>query len=189
MTKPLSTAVDLIRKYGGVVSHAALVPSHRTFRTPAVDGLISFLLVSRCAVVQGDPICAPENTGCLADAFAGYCANNGWPIMYVTASAILQTYARERGYASMEFASLLIADPEEGPQAHHLRQHLNHIRRTGAVVREYKGEPDAGLEARTQAMCEAWLGGRHGPQMYLGRPRLFDDRWGGAGSLPNRPAR
>jgi lysylphosphatidylglycerol synthetase-like protein (DUF2156 family) len=82
----------------------------------------------------------------------------------------------------MEFASLLIADPqndpEEGPQAHHLRQHLNHIRRTGAVVREYKGEPDAQMEARTQVACEAWLGGRHGPQMYLGRPRLFDDRFG-----------
>jgi len=182
MTKPLSTAVDLIRQYGGVVSHVALDPSHRTFRTPAVDGLISFLLVSRYAVVQGDPICAPEKTTYLADAFADYCAGNGWSVIYVTATANLQAYARERGYASMEFASLLIADPqddpEEGPQAHHLRQHLNHIRRTGAVVREYKGEPDAQFEARTQAMCEAWLGDRHGLQMYLGRPRLFDDRVG-----------
>lgn len=182
MTKPLSTAVDLIRKYGGVVSHAALDPSHRSFRTPAVDGLISFLLVCRRAVVQGDPICAPEDTACLAVAFSGYCSGNGWSVIYVAATAGLQTYTRERGYASMEFASLLVADPrddpEEGPQAHHLRQHLNHIRQTGTVVREYRGEPDAQFEARTQITCEAWLGGRHGPQMYLGRPRLFDDRVG-----------
>lgn len=27
-------------------------------------------------------------------------------------------------------------------------------------------------------MCEAWLNDRYGPQMYLGRPRLFDDRAG-----------
>lgn len=182
MIKPLSTAVDLIRKYGGVVSHAALDPSHRSFRTPNVDGLISFLLVSRHAVVQGDPICAPQNTAYLADAFADYCAGNGWSIIYVTASASLQAYAHERGYASMEFAALLIAspqdDPEEGPLAHHLRQHLNHARRAGVMVHEYRGEPDANLEIKTKAICEAWLGGRHGLQMYLGRPRLFDDRVG-----------
>ena len=81
MTKPISTVVDLIRQYGGVVSHAALDPSRSNFRTPAVDGLISFLLVCRCAVVQGDPICAPENTAYFADAFADYCADNGWTIL------------------------------------------------------------------------------------------------------------
>lgn len=182
MTKPLSTAVDLIRQYGGAVSHAALDPSNRSFRTPAIDGLISYLLVCRCAVVQGDPICAPENKVSLAVAFADYCTGSGWSIMYVAATASLQVYARKRGYASMEFASLLIADPrdnpEEGPPAHHLRQHLNHIRRTGAMVREYKGEPDARMEARTQAACKAWLDGRRGPQMCLGRPRLFDNRVG-----------
>jgi lysylphosphatidylglycerol synthetase-like protein (DUF2156 family) len=182
MTKSLSTTVDLIRQYGGVVSHAALDPSHFSFRTPNVEGLISFLLVNRCAVVHGDPICAPENTTFLADAFVDYCADNGWSIIYVIATANLQAYARERGYASMEVAGLLIADlqnnSEEGPQAHHLRQHLNHIRRAGAVVREYKGEPDAQMEARAQAACEAWLDGRHGPQMYLGRLRLFNDRVG-----------
>ena len=182
MTKPLLTVVDLVRQYGGAVSHAALDPSHSTFRTPDIDGLISFLPVCRCAVVQGDPICAPEHKPRLADAFADYCADKGWSILYVTATANMQAYAHERGYVSMEFAGLLIADPqndpEEGPQGRHLRQHLNHARRAGVRVSEYRGEPDAQFEAQTQAMCEAWLGGRHGPQMYLGRPRLFDDRVG-----------
>ncbi len=184
MTKPLSTTVDLVRQYGGPVSHAALDPSYCTFRTPAVDGVISFLLVRRCAVVQGDPICAPECKARLADAFADYCAENGWSILYVAATASMQAYAYERGYGSMEFASLLLAnpqnDPEIGAPARHLRQHLNHTRRTGVTVREYEylGETDAQIEAQTQAVCEAWLGNRHGPQMYLCRPRLFDDRVG-----------
>lgn len=185
MTKPLSSPVDLVRQYGGVVSHAALDPSHSTFRLPDVDGLVSYLLVCRCAVVQGDPICAPEHKAQLADAFADYCASKGWSILYVTASASLQAYARERGYVSMEYADLLMAnpldDPEAGAEARHLRQHLNHARREGVLVREYLGEPDAQMEAQAQAACEAWLGGRHGLQMYLGRPRLFDDpvgrRW------------
>ncbi|MDD5410042.1 MAG: phosphatidylglycerol lysyltransferase domain-containing protein [Methylobacter sp.] len=182
MTKPLSTALDLIRQYGGPVSHAALDPSHTIFRTPDVDGLISYLLVCRCAVVQGDPICAPENKAKLADAFADYCAGKGWSILYVTATASLQAYARERGYVSLEFANLLMADPQDDPetgaQGRHLRQHLNHARRAGVIVREYLGKPDAQMEAQSQAACEAWEGGRHGLQMYLGRPRLFDDRDG-----------
>ena len=182
MTKTLSTAVDLIRQYGGSVSHAALDPSRSIFRTPAVDGLIGFLLVRRCAVALGDPICAPENKAHLADAFADYCADKGWSILYVAATASLQTYARERGYGSMEFAGLLMADsqndPEADAQGRHLRQHLNHTRRMGVMVREYLGEPDAQMEAQTQAAYEAWLGDRHGSQMCLGRARLFDDRVG-----------
>jgi lysylphosphatidylglycerol synthetase-like protein (DUF2156 family) len=182
MTKPLSTVVDLVRQYGGVVSHAALDPSHSAFRAPGIDGLISYLPVCRCAVVQGDPVCAPEHKAQLADAFADYCADKGWSILYVTATAGMQAYAHERGYVSMEVADLLVADPqndpEAGPEGRHLRQHLNHARRAEVKVSEYKGEPDTQFEAETQAMCASWLRGRHGLQMYLGRPRLFDDRVG-----------
>lgn len=182
MTKPLSNPVDLVRQYGGPVSHAALDPSRSTFHTPGIDGLINYMLVCRCAAVQGDPICAPEDKAHLADAFAEYCADKGWSILYATATASMHAYARERGYASMEVANLLIADsrndPEAGAEGRHLRQHLNHTRRMGVTVREYLGEPDAHFEAETQAMCEAWLNNRHGLQMHLGRPRLFDDRDG-----------
>ncbi|MDD2660389.1 MAG: DUF2156 domain-containing protein [Methylococcales bacterium] len=181
---PHSTAVELVRRHGGPVSHAALDPSQSIFRIPAIDGLIGFLLVRRCAVVIGDPVCAPEHKAPLADAFAAYCADKGWSVLYSTASAAMQIYARERGYATIEFASLLMADPQYDPEAdhqgHHLRQHLNHIRRTGVTVREYMGEafPDARLEALAESSCEQWLSGRHGPQMYLGHPRLFQDRAG-----------
>jgi lysylphosphatidylglycerol synthetase-like protein (DUF2156 family) len=71
-------------------------------------------------------------------------------------------------------------DPEVDHRGHHLRQHLNHARRTGVMVREYLGEtaPDARLEAQAEAACEQWLAARHGLQLHLGRPRLFEDRPG-----------
>lgn len=182
MNQSLTTTVDLVRQYGGPVSHAALDPSRRMFRTLTVEGVISFMLVNRCAVVMGDPICAPANKTLLADAFADYCAEIGWTILYVAATASLQAYARERGYTSMEFADLLIADPQDDPeigsQARHLRQHLNHTRRDCVTVREYFGESDAQVEAQAHAACEAWLSSRHGLQMYLGRPQLFNDKTG-----------
>ena len=137
---PLSSPVELVRRHGGPVSHAALDPSHSIFRASDIDGLISFLVVRRCAVVFGDPVCAPAHKTSLADAFAAYCAENGWSILYSTATAEIQTYASERGYATMEFAGLLMAYPQHDPEVdhwgHHLRQHLNHARRTGVMVRE-----------------------------------------------------
>jgi lysylphosphatidylglycerol synthetase-like protein (DUF2156 family) len=181
---PLSSSVELVRRYGGPVSHAALDPSRSIFRAPGIEGLICFLVVRRCAVVLGDPVCAPRHKTSLADAFAAYCSNNGWSILYSTVTAAMHAYARERGYAAMEFAGLLMADPHHDPEAdhrgHHLRQHLNHARRTGVIVREYLGEtaPDARLEAQAEAACEQWLTARQGLQLYLGRPRLFDDRPG-----------
>lgn len=184
MIEPISPAVDLVRRYGGAVSHAALDPTRSLFRVPGIDGLIGFLNVRGCAVVMGDPICAPEHQAALADAFAADCADKGWSILYVAASASLQAQARERGYASMAFAGLLIADPRHDPEAghsgRHLRQHLNHTRRMGVTAREYLAEPspDAQLEAQAQAACDCWRANRHGPQMYLGCPRLFDDRPG-----------
>ncbi|MGZ5001263.1 MAG: phosphatidylglycerol lysyltransferase domain-containing protein, partial [Methylomonas sp.] len=182
MTEPVSNIVDLVRQYGGPMSHSALIPSICHFRTPAIEGLISHWQGGRCAVVMGDPICAPGNKAALARAFEDHCADEGWSIVYIAATASVQAYARQQGYTSMEFASLLMAapqdDPEIGPEARHLRQHLNHTRRTGVIVREYQGEPDAETEIQVQAVCDAWLGGRRGPQMYLGRPRLFDERLG-----------
>jgi lysylphosphatidylglycerol synthetase-like protein (DUF2156 family) len=181
---PLSPVVELVRRYGGPVSHAALDPSRSIFRVPGIDGLIGFLPTYGCAVVLGDPVCAPENKSALADAFAAHCADNNRTILYTAATADMQTYGRNRGYGAMEFASLLMADPkhdpEEGHQGYHLRQHLNHTRRTGVTVHEYLGEasPDARLEAQAETVCQHWQTTRHGPQMYLGRPRLFEDRPG-----------
>jgi len=181
---PLSSVVELVRRYGGSVSHAALDPSRSIFRFPSIDGLISFVPSHRCAVVMGDPICAPEHKAALADAFASHCADNSRSIVYAAATSAMRVYARERGYSTMDFANLLMADPQHDPEAghqgYHLRQHLNHTRRTGVTVREYLGEasPNALLEAQAKSACEHWLTTRHGPQIYLGRPRLFEDRQG-----------
>jgi lysylphosphatidylglycerol synthetase-like protein (DUF2156 family) len=97
---PLSSPVELVQRYGGPLSHAALDTSHSIFRTSGIHGLIGFLVVQRCTVVFGDPVCAPEHKTALADAFATYCADNSWPILYSTATSAMQAYAREQSYVS-----------------------------------------------------------------------------------------
>lgn len=179
-----SSHIDLVRRYGGPVSHAALNPSHRIFRTPGIDGLVGFLLAHRCAVVLGDPMCPHEQCDELTAAFAKYCADNNWSIIFAVATKNMRSFVEESGGGMLEFADLLVAnpqhDPEAGPKGRHLRWNLNRARRQGLNVREYQGNVlhDAELEAQAMAALESWRAGRKGFQMYLGSPRLFADRPG-----------
>ncbi len=181
---PSSSEVELVRRYGGPVSHAALAPMISTFRIPDIDGLIGFLAVHRCAVVLGDPLCVPERQAQLADAFGAHCADNHWSVIYVAATETIHTYALERGYGAIEFADLLLADPRHDPEAgargRHIRQNLNHTRRLGVTVREYLGEEshDAPMEAQAESALGQWHAGRRGPQMYITSSGLFGDRLG-----------
>ena len=70
LNPPPSPVVELVRRHGGVMSHAALDPSRSIFRAPGIDGLICFLPALWSAAVLGDPVCAPEHKAALADAFA-----------------------------------------------------------------------------------------------------------------------
>jgi lysylphosphatidylglycerol synthetase-like protein (DUF2156 family) len=179
-----STDTGLVRRYGGPVSHGALNPSYRTFRTPEIDGLVGYRLDHRCAVALGDPICAPEQRAQLAAAFSTYCAANGWSVIYAVATESMGSVAKVSGYGMIEFAEFLIAnpqrDPELGSENRKLRWNLNRTRRQGVTVREYLGNqtPNGETEARVLAAMEQWRTGRKGVQMYLGSPRLFADRPG-----------
>ncbi|MDD5034562.1 MAG: phosphatidylglycerol lysyltransferase domain-containing protein [Methylococcaceae bacterium] len=183
-TLQLSSVVEQVRRYGGGVSHAALDPSCSHFRVPGIEGLIGFQTIHGCAVVYGDPLCASEQQGRLADAFAAHCEAKDWSILYTAATATMQAYGRERGYGTIEFADLLMADPQQDPErgheARHLRQNLNHTRRLEVKVQEYRADtsPDILLENQAEAACKHWQTSRHGPQMHLGNPRLFADRQG-----------
>ncbi|MGZ4958988.1 MAG: phosphatidylglycerol lysyltransferase domain-containing protein [Methylomonas sp.] len=180
----LSSDIDLVRRYGGPVSHAALNPSHRTFRSPGIDGMVGFLLAQGCAVALGDPMCAPEQRDELTAAFAKYCADNKWSVIYAVATSNLRSFVNESGGGMLEFADLLVAnpqhDPEAGSKGRHLRWNLNRARRHDVKVHEYQGNrsPDAELEARAMEALGSWRAGRKGFQMYLGSPRLFADRPG-----------
>jgi hypothetical protein len=61
--------VELVRRHGGPLAHAALVPANDTFRAPGIGRLMGFRAVHGCAVVPGDPVCVPEQLGPLAEAF------------------------------------------------------------------------------------------------------------------------
>lgn len=182
MTVAIETDLHWVRRHGGPIAHAALDPGRCRFRVDGIDGLIAYTPVGCSAVVLGDPICAAEDQGRLAAAFADHARQQGWSQVVAVASARLRDQFLHSGWAALEFADLLVLDPrpdpEHGADGRHLRQQLNHTRREGVTVSEYSGSGDVPLETQVQALYDRWRTQRHGPQMYLGLARLFEHRVG-----------
>jgi len=110
-----------------------------------------------------------------ADAFADYCAGKDCVHFVCRCNGQLASLFRERGYASIEFAGLLIADPQNDPetdaQGRHLRQHLNHTRRMGVMVASsYLGDLMHRWKSRHRRLTKLGWVTAMGRRWYLGRP-------------------
>ena len=181
---PGSEDVAWVRRYGGPVSHSILDASFKTFRVSGIEGFIGFRLHHGCAVAMGDPICHPEYREDLARAFAAYCAEYSWPVIFAVASDAMRPFIEQSGGALVQVAELLIADPQQdplnGPRGSHLRTCNRHSAREGVTVREYDGNgaPDPALEERVMRAMETWRSQRQGLQLHIGSHLVFRTKKG-----------
>jgi lysylphosphatidylglycerol synthetase-like protein (DUF2156 family) len=167
--------------YGGPVSGGLLDPRYKLYRTPGIDGVVGYRRGWGCAVVIGDPVCAPNDTVGLAESFRKFNRARGSRTVYAAASEGFARTAAARGFAAVEFGEELIVDPRRdpkaGPHGRELRKKVIHAMREGVRVREYRDdERDTALERAMDQVAAAWLGARRGPQIYIARVRLFDHR-------------
>ncbi|HUS65604.1 MAG TPA: DUF2156 domain-containing protein [Kofleriaceae bacterium] len=170
-----------VRAHGCAVSTALLDPACRHFFVPGVPGVIGYREGWGCAVGLGDPVCPPEQTGALVDAFGDFCHARDAGAVFAVASPALTALCVARGWAAIEFGVELILDPRRDPQSgargRELRKKVNRAKKAGVTVHEHHlGDP---LVERAMEQCAlSWLGARRGPQIYLARVRLFADPLG-----------
>lgn len=174
--------LELVRKYGGPVSHAVLDSNFRLFTHPKVEGLIGYRVVGNYAVVMGNPVCPYHQVTIFTQIFSEYCKSLGLSVIYAVVSNQLRDYSVQLGYASLEVADILFANPqnnpETGPNSHNLRRQVRQARKFGVTVKEYQAASDAHLIGQALHACDAWLNGRQGMQMFLCPPGLFEDSYG-----------
>ncbi len=126
-----------------------------------------------CAVAIGDPVCAPEDVPCLADAFRAACRRRGWHTVYTVASERFARWASESGYARVQFGCETIVDPTRDPlagsAAQRLRRRVRRAAREGVVAGEYapRVRRNRHVERAFEAAVSLWREARTGPQIYL----------------------
>lgn len=171
-----------VKRWGSAASIALLDPKCSIFQIPSIEGLIGYRLLKGCAVVYGDPVCAPEDTETLAEAFMNHCHQNKWRFVFTIVSEQFVNWALPRtGGGLIEFGEELYvdpqADPKIGPQGRKLRNKISHSYNAGVRIFEYS-QNDLFLEKSMDEMAQMWLAKRKGPQLFLADVNLFAERPG-----------
>lgn len=171
-----------IHRWGSSASEAILDSPCHIFRTNDIDGFIGYCVESQCAIIYGDPICAPEEIPRLVEAFHRYCKENNLNMICIIASESFAKWAIQHlSNVMIEIGEEIIFnprnDPTEGSKGHKLRHKVNHVLHLGLKVHEYTTN-DPKLESAIQEMGDAWRKTRRGPQIYLGNLKFFEKRVG-----------
>lgn len=176
-TQPL---VDSIHRWGCSISEAVLEFPCHYFSIPEVDGFIGYQICHGCAIILGDPVCAPDNKSVLAQAFSRHCEQNQLSFIYFIASESFSKWAVKHICAiMMEVGEEIIFDPFIDPTVGHraarLRNYIHHAQHLGLVVKEYLAY-DKELEKAILEVGKNWQQARKGPQIYLGHLNFFDNK-------------
>ncbi len=174
--------VECVQNWGNAASIALLDPACKIFRSPGVAGIIGYKIVSKCAIVFGDPVCPPANIAELTHDFHAYCHQIKKRVIYIAASQHFMSWALQiRCRIALAVGDEIILNPQANPcaskgkNASSLRNKYSFSIKQGIVVKEYTGNDEA-LEKKIEAVGKQWLESRKGPQVCLLRLDIFAER-------------
>lgn len=177
--------VEWVHRWGGhTVIESLIDPTCSIFTIPHLEGFVGYRANRGCAVVFGDPVCAPADREHLVNAFHSFCEEDKKNVLYLVASKeFAYTMQETQGSALVPFGEELFLDPRQDPKnlsgkrGISLRGKLRHAQKNGLSVSEYLGAiPE--IEQKIQDVASAWLQHRSGPQIYISPLRLFSERFG-----------
>lgn len=176
----ISVYEKMVHKLGGSIAEAVLDSNCSYFTIPEIEGFIGYRIAHNCAIVLGDPICAPEDKGRLALAFQKFCDSNHWTVIYfISTSAFAKWAINNVSKIMIHIGEEIVFDPMYDPLIGHkgvkLRNTIHHAQHLGLTVKEYT-EPDPEIEKAILQVGKTWVEARKGPQIYLGDLNFFENR-------------
>ena len=176
--------IEYLQKWGNASSIALLDPACAHFSVSHIEGVIGYRFEVGCAIVFGDPVCAPEHQATLTLAFHEFCQKKAKTIIYVTVSEQFTNWTLQNNICTCaaEIGHEIIINPLSDPKAATdsngklLRKKYNAAQRQGISVHEYTGAQDSVLEKKLNEVKKTWLEKRRGLQIYLSTINLFAHR-------------
>ena len=179
-----SSIVELMRRHGGFTADAVLDPSTEYFHYEGISGFVGYRAQLGCAIVFGDPVCAPSDRDQLATAFHRFADSKGYKVIYICASQDYAYWAINNVCGSLvEYGvELFFAPPSDprkktGSYGSLVRRKTKQAAREGVSIHEYISH-NAATEEAIEELKECWLKSRRGPQIHISNPHLFKDKHG-----------
>jgi lysylphosphatidylglycerol synthetase-like protein (DUF2156 family) len=179
--------VEMVRKWGGPTSDAVLDPSISHFEHPTIQGFVGYRIISNCAAIFGDPVCALEDRAELALAFHHFMEEKKISTAYISASQSYAHWAIDHVCGAIieygaEFFFDKPTDPRKGSGSYAslVRRKIKRAIKENVTVQEYIAQ-DSAIESGIEKVKELWLAGRRGLQVHISNVYLFEDclgkRW------------
>lgn len=131
-----------------------------------VDGVIPYGVVRDVIVMNGDPVCAPEDFPILLEEFKQFCHKTAHKLFILNATdAFIEEYKRQGfGYVKCgEEARFNLQKYEiSGKKGQKMRMNINHAKKAGVTVEEYKilEKKNPEIEKELNRISEEWLEGK-----------------------------
>ena len=160
---------ELLRRYGShPLAFFGLAEDVQHFLAPGEQGLITYRVVNRVAVVLGDPLCAPQAVEEVTRSFLACCRARGFRVTFYQARPdFLATYrtlnlqAFKMGEEAMLFPQTFTL---QGPALAKVRTRCRHAEREGVQIQWYEGVLPAPVMQQLASVSDAWLESKGGRQ-------------------------
>lgn len=164
-------ATVLVQKYGqNPMAYMSIDGEKSYFFSVTVEGMLAYTVVNNVLVGCGDIICAPKDAIRFMGELVHFSRRNGWKILFMDITEAMRPAYESYGFSMIkigEDACLRLEDFSlKGKKTAKVRANINHARRLGITVSEYKPKEQRHMkiEEEFQQISEEWFGSK-GPEL------------------------
>ena len=160
----MQRARKLVLKYGqNPASYLTLESDKLLYFSKNVEGVLPYGIVGNTVIVNGDPVCAPEDFPAFLAEFRDFCVKSDHKLFFLSITERFLDEYKKQGFGTAkcgEEARFDMAAYEiTGKKGAKMRMNINHAVKAGITVKEYcpLKQRDLATEAELNHITDEWL--------------------------------
>jgi phosphatidylglycerol lysyltransferase len=162
--RDMQRARSIVLRYGqNPASYLTLERDKYLYFSRCAEGVVAYGVVGSTVLVNGDPICAPEDFRAVLGEFQNFCTRSSHKLIFLDTTDVYLNLYRELGFGTAkcgEEARFLLSDYNiAGKKGAKMRMNVNHATKCGLTVSEYKPleKREPVIETAFQHITDEWL--------------------------------
>ncbi len=160
----MQRAREIVLRYGqNASSYLTLEDDKLLYFSKCAEGVIPYGVVGSTVIVNGDPICAPEDFSAVLAEWKDFCQKSNHKVVFLGITGQFVDEYRKQGFGTVKCGEEARFDVQNydiaGKKGAKMRMNINHATKAGLIVREYKPNEarDPGIEAAMERITQEWL--------------------------------
>lgn len=160
----MQRAREIVLRYGqNASSYLTLEDDKLLYFSKCATGVVPYGVVGSTVIVNGDPICAPEDFSAVLAEWKDFCQKSNHKVVFLSITGQFLEEYRKQGFGTVKCGEEARFDVQSyditGKKGAKMRMNINHATKAGLIVREYKPNEarDTNIEAAMERITQEWL--------------------------------